>query len=269
MDTDTPSRVTRTEQGRDDGAIFVSNFFLTTQEELLEALEPFGKYESRFKIRVFIYSDKERGRTLPIERAEDRPYNLSPGSTGHPLELGKPLDPTTFSDILKELTRTVPRFGGCSQVLKRHRVRRRLLDFDFVPWVFYIGPAYRVVYISGWAASDGRPALLQWTYDILPRQLTAISRRKALKSSQTIHDARAALRMLDGRVEPDSETLHVGLSRPPAEHSNQMRRWIYEAEDMEKSGGGEGREACLEDGWGGLGFGSGEEEQDDAQGVEQ
>jgi hypothetical protein len=46
MDTDTLSRATRTEQGRDDGAIFVSNFPpTTTQEELLEALKPFGKYE--------------------------------------------------------------------------------------------------------------------------------------------------------------------------------------------------------------------------------
>jgi RNA recognition motif-containing protein len=44
MDTDTPSRAIRT--GRDDGAIFVSNFPPTmTQQELLKALEPFGKYE--------------------------------------------------------------------------------------------------------------------------------------------------------------------------------------------------------------------------------
>jgi hypothetical protein len=39
-ETDTPSRATRTEQGRDDGAILVSNSPpTTTEEELLEALE--------------------------------------------------------------------------------------------------------------------------------------------------------------------------------------------------------------------------------------
>jgi hypothetical protein len=43
MDTDTPSRVTWIEQDRDDGARFVSNFpHTTTQEAVLEALEPFG-----------------------------------------------------------------------------------------------------------------------------------------------------------------------------------------------------------------------------------
>jgi hypothetical protein len=46
-----------------------------------------------------------------------------------------------------------------------------------------------------------------------------------------------------------------------------MWRWTHEAEDIEKSGGDEG-EACLEDEWGGLGLGTGEEEQDDTQGVE-
>jgi hypothetical protein len=43
-----------------------------------------------------------------------------------------------------------------------------------------------------------------------------------------------------------------------------MWQWIHEVENMEKSGGGEGGEACLEDEWGGLGFGTGEEEQDDS-----
>jgi hypothetical protein len=46
------------------------------------------------------------------------------------------------------------------------RCRQRLLDIDFALWVFYVGPTYRVVYISGWPGFDGRPALLQWTYDI-------------------------------------------------------------------------------------------------------
>jgi hypothetical protein len=42
----------------------------------------------------------------------------------------------------------------------------RLLDVDFAPWVFYIGPAYRVVHISGWPSSHTRPALLQWAHDV-------------------------------------------------------------------------------------------------------
>ena len=46
------------------------------------------------------------------------------------------------------------------------RYRQRLLDIDFVPWVFYVGPVYRVVYTSGRPASDGRPVLLRWTYNI-------------------------------------------------------------------------------------------------------
>ena len=85
--------------------------------------------------------------------------------------------------------------------------------------------------------------------------------RSAILRFKTIDDARAALHMLDGRVGPGGETLHVGLSRPSVVHPNQLWRWAYEVEDMEKRGGGEG-EACLEDAWGGLGFGTGEEEQD-------
>jgi hypothetical protein len=46
------------------------------------------------------------------------------------------------------------------------RYGRRLPDIDFAPWVFYIGPAYRVVDFSGWPASSGQAGLLQWTYDI-------------------------------------------------------------------------------------------------------
>jgi hypothetical protein len=155
-DSDTPS-ATRTEQGRDDGGIFVSNFPpTTTQEEILEALGPFGKYE-QFVMRMsfallsvslkqvgflsgliiigpgskrahFIYSNEDRvedilsvhqqvpitvgGRTLRIERAENRPYRPSPGYLGDDLEFGKPLDPATSSAILKELTRMVSGFKG-------------------------------------------------------------------------------------------------------------------------------------------------------------
>jgi hypothetical protein len=86
--------------------------------------------------------------------------------------------------------------------------------------------------------------------------------RSAFLRFGTTDDARMALRMLNGRVGPGGEILHVRLSRPPVVHPNQMWQWVYEAEeDIEKSGGGgEGGEACPEDEWGGLGFGTGEEE---------
>jgi hypothetical protein len=72
--------------------------------------------------------------------------------------------------------------------------------------------------------------------------------RSAFLRFRTVDNVRAALRMLDGRVGPSGETLHVGLSRPPAVHPNQMWRWVYGVEgDMEKSGDGEEGEACLED----------------------
>ena len=47
-----------------------------------------------------------------------------------------------------------------------------------------------------------------------------------------------------------------------------MWRCVRAVKDMENSGGGEGEEACFEDEWGGFGFGTGEEEQDDTEGVE-
>ncbi len=85
----------------------------------------------------------------------------------------------------------------------RFRYRQRLLDIDFATWVFYAEHAYRVVYISGWPASDGRPALLRWTYDILniaratvrtslpvyPR--AQILRHGAFLRFRAIYDARA------------------------------------------------------------------------------
>ena len=60
--------------------------------------------------------------------------------------------------------------------------------------------------------------------------------RGAILRFKTIDDARVALRMLDGRVGPGGEALHMELSRPPAVHPNQMWRWVYEVEDMEKRG---------------------------------
>ena len=68
--------------------------------------------------------------------------------------------------------------------------------------------------------------------------------------------------MLDGRVGPGGETLHVGLSRAPAVHPNQMWGWAYNVQDMANSGSGEGGERCLEDEWGGLGFRTGKEGED-------
>jgi hypothetical protein len=90
--------------------------------------------------------------------------------------------------------------------------------------------------------------------------------RSAFLQFSTRGDARTALH---GRVGPGGERLRVRLSRPPVVHPNQMWLWVHEVEEMEKSGGGEGGEACLEDEWEGLGFGfgTGEEEQDDTRGV--
>ena len=56
--------------------------------------------------------------------------------------------------------------------------------------------------------------------------------------------------MIDGQV-PGGETLQVGVSRLPPVDLNQMWPWIHEEENTERSGGGEGRDACLEDKWGG------------------
>lgn len=39
-----------------------------------------------------------------------------------------------------------------------------LLEIDFVPWLFYIGPFYHVMHISGQPASYTWPDLLQWAY---------------------------------------------------------------------------------------------------------
>jgi hypothetical protein len=46
------------------------------------------------------------------------------------------------------------------------RYAQRLLDVDFASWAFYVGPGYRVVYISNWPPSDGRSALWKWVGDI-------------------------------------------------------------------------------------------------------
>ena len=60
----------------------------------------------------------------------------------------------------------------------------------------------------------------------------------------------------------------MGLSRLPAVHPSQMWHCVRTVKDMKNSGGGEGEEACFEGEWGGFGFGTGEEEKDDAEGVE-
>ena len=46
------------------------------------------------------------------------------------------------------------------------RYKNRLLDVDFAPWEFHVGPTYRVVYISGWPGLDLRPAFMRWVKDI-------------------------------------------------------------------------------------------------------
>jgi len=170
------------------------------------------------------------------------------------------------------------------------RYEERLLDVDFAPWVFYLGPLYRSVYISGWSASDGRHALLQWASDI-PNIVGATVRtssfphppspiqtephnssnpivppfrgekrwepRGAFLHFRSIDDARAGLRALDGRKGPSgsgSETLHLTLSRRSAVHSDRLWRWAY----AEERGGSENN-AYLEGEWAGLGFGTGQE----------
>jgi hypothetical protein len=175
------------------------------------------------------------------------------------------------------------------------RYADRLLDVDFARWIFYIGPAYRVVYISGWNTSHGRNGLLQWTYDIPnivgARVCTSLTLsdfypltlchvitvppfrgeelsdlRSAFLEFGRIDDARTAVRMLDGRAGPGGETLHVGLSRLPAVHTDRRWRWTYEVQEKEKGGGVKEGEEDFEDEWEGLGFGTGREEEG-AQGV--
>jgi hypothetical protein len=77
--------------------------------------------------------------------------------------------------------------------------------------------------------------------------------RGAFLQFETIDDARTALGMLDGRVGPGGETLHVGLSRLPAVHPNRLWQWA----DGEEQGA-----YSEEDGRRVLGLGTGEEERD-------
>jgi hypothetical protein len=78
--------------------------------------------------------------------------------------------------------------------------------------------------------------------------------RGAFLRFRTMDDARTAFHKLNGRMGPGGETLHMVMTRPPAVDPNQMWGWANEVEEMRKSGGGEGGEACLEHGWEGLGF---------------
>jgi hypothetical protein len=147
MDADTPSRVTRTEQGRDDGAIFGSNFPpTTTQEDLSEAERKYEQFVVRLSFALL--SLKQVGflsgfiiiglgntcisyiRTRIMSRCSPTSSYHRPGGGpsasnvqrihtacplvlwGDVLKIRKPLDPATSSAILKELTRTVSRFGG-------------------------------------------------------------------------------------------------------------------------------------------------------------
>jgi hypothetical protein len=57
MDTDTPSWVARTEQGHDDGAIFLSNFPpTTTQEELSEVERKYKQFVMRMPFALLSLS---------------------------------------------------------------------------------------------------------------------------------------------------------------------------------------------------------------------
>ncbi len=50
----------------------------------------------------------------------------------------------------------------------------------------------------------------------------------------------------DGRAGPDGETLHVGLSCPPAVHPNRLWWWTYKVQEKENGDGIEEEG----DGWG-------------------
>src|SRR6266478_7976275 len=57
----------------------------------------------------------------------------------------------------------------------------------------------------------------------------------------------------DGRAGPDGETLHVGLSCPPAVHPNRLWWWTYKVQEKENGDGIEeerGEAYLVGDGWG-------------------
>jgi hypothetical protein len=68
-----------------------------------------------------------------------------------------------------------------------------------------------------------------------------LDHRNAFLRFRGTENGRTALRMLDRRVGPGGETLDVRL---PVMHSSQMWQWVHK---VEKSGGGEEGERCLED----------------------
>ncbi|KAH9044961.1 hypothetical protein EDB83DRAFT_2406379 [Lactarius deliciosus] len=149
------------------------------------------------------------------------------------------------------------------------RYEDRLLDVDFAPWLFYIGPGYRFVYISGWPASNTRPELLQWAYDIphvtgvsvLPpfRGEERSAPRCAFLQFRSIDDAREGLHMLDGREGPGGEALRFSLSCSTAVHLKRLWGWAYEEEEVRRRGEEGGLHFERE--WDGLGFGTGAEDQ--------
>ena len=115
------------------------------------------------------------------------------------------------------------------------RYMGRLLDVDFAPWVFYFGPAYRVVHISGWPASHTRPALLQWAYDI-PNIVNAMIRASPTPS---LPPARAL-------TEKNSATISQGTAFRPAwciPASPVHRRCTYRAPQTGWAHGPRGRAA--------------------------
>jgi hypothetical protein len=80
--------------------------------------------------------------------------------------------------------------------------------------------------------------------------------RGAFLHLQSIDDARAALRKLDGRVGPGGEILQVVLSRLPALSLARLWQWAYMEDELKRKGEESMEEAYFEDAWAGLGFGN-------------
>jgi hypothetical protein len=80
--------------------------------------------------------------------------------------------------------------------------------------------------------------------------------RGAFLHLQSIDDARAAFRKLDGRVGPDGETLQVALSRLPVLNLDRLWQWVYMEQELKRKGEENMEEAYFEDAWAGFGFGT-------------
>ncbi|KAI0255621.1 hypothetical protein BJV78DRAFT_688802 [Lactifluus subvellereus] len=301
------SHVGAAERGDARGAIFVSNFPQdATREELWEALAPFGKYEGFVmrpdsKYAYFMYASDDRvehilrvhrripitvrGQTLRLELAANRPYGLSHGlSAEHAPELGKTLDSATSSAVVEELKRTVPRWKGSygpSRVLWIGRLPTDISRTALTNFWSRLGCVVEVrtsgTATSGFAHVEFanteealRAARHGAAYGFLPpfRKEQRQDPRSAFLHLQSIDDARAALRKLDGRLGPGGETLQLALSRLPALHPNRLWRWVYVEEELKRQREEDKEEAYFEDEWEGLGFGTEQDRDTPAVGLE-